>query len=211
MVLVLANLYFVAVRATIMIMTKTIHSSAELTSYLKDQSQNQNTPFIIESNNEGFTLRLNIVDKKWYTILQKNGIQQTFTIEAKVNEKKRSVTTVDILNSLEWSAGAGMEPGDVAPSLGGRIETVRGEVYQFGTRKEFGMSESGKLGMPVDYSFNTTEAKRWLGAQLKMVGWKREWGVEAKIGLWFAAVAGVGSIIGTILLIALWMTGYFNQ
>lgn len=143
------------------------------------------TPYTITATEHGFTLSLNIVDEKWYTLLYKNGIKKIFMIDVKLKEFGLRAATTDMLYELDWKAGVGVT--DLKPSIGGKINVQKGEIISFQKRKEFGVSENGKVGKTVDFTFSSSEAKSWLDAQLAKGGWNRAIGLETKIAFWVAS------------------------
>jgi hypothetical protein len=155
------------------------------------------TPYIITETDDGFRLTLNLVDAKYYTLMYKNGLKKTFTIDAKVDEPKRSVTTTDTLYELDWQAGA--DVNTFTPRIGAKLDVQKGEVFQFEMRKQYGVSEQGKVGKVVDLKYSTVEIKKWLDTQLADMKWKREMGGIAKGALVVAAIAGVGAVAAVVL------------
>lgn len=156
--------------------------------------KSQDTPYIITPRDNGFTMSINIVDAKWYTLLYKNGLKKTFTIDASLDESKGAVQTTDTAYGLEWQGGA--DAGSLAPRLGGQIKMQKGEIWSYQAGKQYGISEQGKVGETASYSFSSSEAKKWLDTQLKEAGWHRTLGNEAK------GAAIVAGLTITVLVIA---------
>ena len=144
------------------------------------------TPYTITATDTGFQMSINIVDAKWYTLLYKNGIKKTFTIDARLDEAKHAAVTTDSLYELEWQAGA--DAGTLAPRLGGQIKGQKGEIWSYKAGKQYGVSESGQVGETASWRFSSAEAKEWLDNQLKENGWHRSMGGTAKGALIFAIV-----------------------
>jgi hypothetical protein len=157
------------------------------------------SPYVITETDKGFRLELNIVDAKYYTLMYKNGLKKSFIIDATVHEQKKTVTTTDTLYALDWQAGADIS--QLAPRLGARINVQKGEVFQFEMHKEFGVSEEGKVGKVVDYTYSTSEVKKWLDTQLDDMKWRRAMGGTAKGAIVVAAIAGIGAIVAVIVAI----------
>ena len=150
------------------------------------QAAAQATPYVITPTQNGFEMTINIVDAKWYTLLYKNGIKKTFTIDAKLKEDKHTAATTDTLYALDWQAGA--DTGSFVPRLGGKLNAQKGEVWSFQAGKQYGASEQGQVGETASWRFSSMEAKEWLDGQLKMNGWHRTLGGTAKGALIFAIV-----------------------
>ena len=150
------------------------------------QTATKNTPYVITPTDQGFKLTVNIVDAKWYTVLYKNGLKETFTIDAILDEVKHTAKTTDTLYELEWQAGA--DAGTAAPRLGAKKNIQKGEVWNMQAGKEFGVSTDGKVGETASWKFSSVEAKKWLDNQLKTNGWRRVLGGTAKGALIFAVV-----------------------
>ena len=162
----------------------------------------QETPYTITETDKGFTLSLDIVDAKWYTLFYKQGLKKTFMVDVALDESSKKATTNDQLYELNWEAGAG--GSNPRPHVGARINLQQGEVVSYQSHKEFGASESGDVGKVVDYKFDSREAKEWLNSQLSSAGWSRGMSWQTKVGLW----VGIGALvlalgIGVALVIAL--------
>ncbi len=162
---------------------------------LEDLTQkSQDTPYVITATDKGFTMSINIVDAKWYTILYKNGLKKAFTIDATLDESKGAVQTTDTLYELDWQGGA--DAGTLAPRLGGKISVQKGEVWSYQAGKQYGISQDGKVGETAAYSFSSSEAKKWLDSQLKEAGWHRTLGKEAKGAAIVAGLTIAALVIG---------------
>ena len=158
------------------------------------------SPYIIEETENGFRMSLNIVDAKWYTLLYKNGIKKTFTIDAKLNEGKQTAATTDTLYTLDWQAGADAET--FVPKLGGKIGVQKGEVWSYQAGKQYGVGADGQVGETASWRFNSTEAKAWLDGQLKANGWHRTLGATAKGAIIFAvAIVVIAAIALPLVLV----------
>lgn len=164
-----------------------MQTSTELTDALIEHSHD--TPYIVTATDDGFDMTLNIVDAKWYTLLYKNGLKRTFKIHARLDDKNKVARTTDTLYSLDWQGGA--DAGTLMPRLGGQVSVQKGEVWNYSSSKQYGITEDGKVGKTVDYTFSTSEAKSWLDSELKAAGWKRGLGAEAKGAL----IVGIGTLI----------------
>jgi hypothetical protein len=150
------------------------------------QTAAQDTPYVITASEKGFQMTINIVDAKWYTLLYKNGLKKTFTIDATLNEVKQTATTTDTLYALDWQAGA--DAGSFVPRIGGKLNVQKGEVWSYQAGKQYGISEKGQVGETASWKFSSIEAKEWLDSQLKANGWHRSLGGTAKGALVFAIV-----------------------
>lgn len=160
---------------------------ASLISQIKNNALE--TPYTITETDKGFVLALNIVDAKWYTLLFKNGLKKTFSVDVALEESSKKAKTNDQLFELNWEAGVGgAEP---RPHIGARINVSQGEIVSYQSHKEFGVSESGNVGQVVDYKFDSREAKNWLNDQLAAAGWSRGMSWQTKVGLW----VGIGAIV----------------
>ena len=148
------------------------------------QTAAQDSPYVITPTQNGFEMTINIVDAKWYTLLYKNGIKKTFTIDAKLKEEKHAAATTDTLYALDWQAGA--ESGSLVPHIGGKLNVQKGEVWSFQAGKQYGVSENGQVGETASWKFSSVEAKEWLDGQLRANGWHRSLGSTAKGALIFA-------------------------
>ncbi|MFZ1258616.1 MAG: hypothetical protein WAQ25_04045 [Candidatus Saccharimonas sp.] len=174
-----------------------MNTRQELIAHLKQAAKG--TQYMIKETDYGFILTFNIVDEEWYTILYKNGLTRVFEIEARVNEAKKTVTTTDVSKNLEWQIG--VDGVKRIPKLALHGTYSRGETLAGYSREiQWGFSKKDPaFTRVVDYTYRPIAVKKWLNAQLEQCGWKRAWGLEARIGMAFAIIGGVGAIITVVI------------
>jgi hypothetical protein len=133
------------------------------------QQKAVDSPYIIELTPNGFNVKLNIVDAKWMTIIQANGLKKTFSIEVTLDEAKHAVQTNDRMYSLSWNAGLN---GALVPSIQAEVSTFSGSMMEISTDKRVGYVPGAGVGLAVNYTFNSEEARGWLNAVLVEGGWQ---------------------------------------
>jgi hypothetical protein len=112
------------------------------------------------------------VDAKWYGILNKSGLKQTYRALLFLDQERRSVRCFEESGMVSWNAGLqGMEPSLQYSSerFGGRIlfKKSRGVGYGFKDLK------GGSPGKVYDYSFDVNDIRDPMIDTVLKCGW--EW------------------------------------
>ena len=143
------------------------------------------TPYVVTSTPSGFDVTLDIVDARWFGVLNAAGIQRVFTHHVHVEGDTYSIT--DESRSLEWVAGT--------PRLAARAEVTRGRVKEFGVQKVWAFDANGHFGVQAVYLFNSEEGRDLIEGVAQQLGLEQKRGTAEKIGLY----VGVGTIALLIL------------
>lgn len=109
------------------------------------------------------------VDSKWWEILAKAGLQKTYELHVKLNEKKKKATLIDVTKTISWSAG----PTKANISWAG----FRGIIFALEIGKQWGIKENFTLGKIHDYRFNPSEIKTPVMNTILRRGWDVEFGL----------------------------------
>jgi hypothetical protein len=100
---------------------------------------------------------------------------------------------------LEWVAGT--------PRLAASAEVTKGRIIQLSRQKVWAFDEHGNFGVQADYRFSSEEGRSLIEAVAKQLGLEQRRGTEEKIGMFFAALAIGGLVIGGIVVAILGLLG----
>ena len=97
----------------------------------------------------------------------------------------------DESRSLEWVAGA--------PRISASREVTKGRIIEFSKQKVWAFDEHGNFGVQADYRFRSEEGRDLIEGVAKQLGLEQRRGMEEKLGMFFAALAIGGLLIGGIV------------
>jgi len=161
------------------------------------RAASEGTPYVVERTGKGFDVTLDVVDAQWYGLLNKAGLHKAWTWEVNVDGSAYSIT--DSSRTVEWVAGA--------PRIAGSIEVFKGRAIEFGTEKIWAFDEQGRFGRVADYRFDSREGRDLIEGVAGQLGLEQKRGTEEKIGIFFAALAIGGLIVGGIIVAVLALAG----
>jgi hypothetical protein len=107
----------------------------------------------------------------------------------------------DEARTLEWVAGT--------PRIAASAGVTKGRVISFSREKVWAFDEHGNFGVQADYRFNSEEGRGLIETVAKRLGLEQRRGTEEKIGMFFAALAIGGLLIGGIVVGILALLGTF--
>ena len=160
------------------------------------------TPYrIVDPRPDGFTLVLDLADARWWGLLSRSGLRETFAHVVRVAPDGRRYEVTDERTQVEWTVGAS---GPV-PRLGASLSSFRGTTWTTSRRTVVGVSDAGRVEPVVDYAFTSAtgrqivaDAAAGLGMQARMsaatrtgVAWAVFGGVMALVGVGFAVAAAI--------------------
>ncbi len=123
-------------------------------------------PFQIIPDDTGecdFIAEWKIVNAKWYEIFAKAGLQKTFRIKMKLDEKKNEVRAMDEEFTVEWRAGV--------PSLTLAVSGFKGQKTEISFGTAYAFTEELEFGQVYNYRFNSSELKTPLQEAVLARGW----------------------------------------
>lgn len=126
----------------------------------------ESAPFrIIDGTDEGVDLiaEWKIVDAAWYGIFAKAGLEKTFRIFMKLDERDHEVRAKDHEYSLSWTAGVPRLQASMSKTVG------QTQSIQFGTGYAF--TEELRPGQVYSYRFSTGEMKTPIQEAVTACGW----------------------------------------
>jgi hypothetical protein len=160
----------------------------------------EGTPYTVTKTEDGFDVALDIVDAQWFGLFNKAGLKRLFIHH--VESKDDGVFSItDESRSLEWVAGT--------PRIAASAEVTKGRVIGFSKQKVWAFDEHGDFGVQADYRFNSEEGRGLIEGVARQLGLEQRRGTEEKIGMFFAALAIGGLVIGGIVVAILALLGAF--
>jgi hypothetical protein len=169
----------------------------------------EGTPYVLVDTAEGFDLRIDLADARWYGLLGTAGRKKVVQHRVRVDEDARTYALVDDHYDLRWDAGAG-PAGASVPRLGAQAEAsrTRGRVREVSFEKTFGVDATTKRpDVVVDYVFRSDEGQRLVREPAEALGWKERQGWEVRVATVAAVVGGAGALATVGWALWAWQTG----
>jgi hypothetical protein len=165
------------------------------------QQAAEGTPYVVQETEQGFDVTLDVVDAQWYGLFNKAGLQKVYIHHVKF-PKHGVYSITDDSRTVDWVAGV--------PQLKASAERQYGRVTEFGVRKVWAFDEHGHFGVQADFEFNSEEGRDLITGVAGQLGLQQRRGAAEKVGIGFAALALGGIAIGGVVVLVLWLTGYFG-
>jgi hypothetical protein len=162
-----------------------------MSAFLEDVRQAaEGTPYTVTETEDGFDVALDIVDAQWFGLFNKAGLKRLYIHHVKLKgEKLYSIT--DESRKLDWVAGT--------PRISASAEVTKGRIIEFSKQKVWAFDEHGNFGVQADYRFNSEEGRALVEGVAKQLGLEQRRGMEEKLGIFFAALAIGGLVLGGIV------------
>ena len=171
------------------------------------------TPYEIVDTPDGFDLRIELANARWYGLLGKAGRKRVVQHRVTLDEPHKKYVILDDLYDVRWEVAADVEGGRL-PRLvasGEKRRTTGRVMFEYSFEKTIGVdAETKKPDVVVDYVFNASEGQKMIREPAKALGWSERWNTPAKVGVFFAALAAVG--LPVVVGVAIWgaVTGNFR-
>ncbi|MFF1531130.1 hypothetical protein [Cellulomonas sp. NPDC058312] len=163
------------------------------------------TPYQMVETPDGFDLRIELADARWYGLLGKAGRKRVVQHRVTLDEPRMKYVVLDDLYDVRWDAVADVQGGRV-PRLvasGERRRTTGRVMFEYSFEKTIGVdAETKKPDVVVDYVFDASQGQRMIREPAKALGWSERWNTPAKVGVFFAVLAGVG--LPVVVGLAIW-------
>lgn len=187
-------------------MTITAQLAAEVRRAVAD------TPYtVIDEMPDGFTVRIDVVDRKWWTLMYRKSLRSTFRHEVKVDEAAGTYSVTDRSDTVSWQAGVDVGGGVPRPTLKASRSFTSGNVVTKSFRKEYGFDDDGSYGAVVDYTFSSSEGRQYVELAAQRLGLTKRMNANAKVGLvvglGVGLVLAVGALVTAVVLIAIAVLG----
>lgn len=159
------------------------------------------TPYAVTPTERGFDVAIDVVDAQWFGLFDKAGLSKHYTHHVAV-PGDGSYTITDDARSIRWVAGV--------PQVKGSAERQLGRVKELGVQKVWAIGEDGRFGQVVDFRFSSEEGRDLVTGVADQLGLRQRRGAAERIGLAFALVAGVLTVVGLVVMGALALMGKFS-
>ena len=127
-------------------------------------------PVMVQERGRKLVITWRYVDARWWEVLAKAGLTKVYELHVKFNERRGEVVLIDVLKSVAWRAG----PSQVRVSGG----FFRGVQFGFEIGKQWGITESLKLGQIYEFKFSPQEIKDPIMNTILQKGW------DIRFGMW---------------------------
>ncbi|WP_250447176.1 hypothetical protein [Actinotalea sp. C106] len=168
----------------------------------------QGTPYQVVPTPEGFDLRIDVVDARWYGLIGAAGLKKVVEHRVVLDEAARTLTLTDDHREVRWDGGVDAS-GAPMPRLVASAQVTRtlGRTYEFEMNRTWGIDQEGKPGRVVDFTFASAEGQSLIRAAAAEHGWKEKAGAAQRVGLavGLAALALALVVGGTLAILG--MTG----
>lgn len=165
----------------------------------------EQTPYrIVDLRPDGFTLRLDLADARWWGVLSRSGLRETYELLVGVSPDGRSYAISDRRTEVVWRAG----PSGPVPRVGAtlRASAFQGRTWSYSSKKVVGVSDAGRVETVVDYAFSTAPGHRLVSEAAASLGLREKMSASTRIGVVAAVVGGAmallavgGAIVSTVL------------
>jgi hypothetical protein len=120
-------------------------------------------PAVVEERGKKLVVTWRYVDARWWELLAKAGLTQTYECHIKLDPRRHEAIVIDVKRSVNWRTG----PNDV--SIG--FFAFRGVDFSIEIGKQWGIREDFSVGKVYDYKFTTQQIKQPVVNTLLQSGW----------------------------------------
>lgn len=160
------------------------------------------TPYRVVETPEGFDLRIDLADSRWYGPLGASRARRVVEHKVVLDEASRSLTLTEEHFEVRWEAGvdaAGRVPRLVAAA---RVERTLGRTYGFESERTWGVDAQGRAGRVVDFTFTSAEGQGMVRDAARALGWSERMGGAQRTGLVVGGAAlALALVVGGILVV----------
>jgi len=173
------------------------------------QAMSEGTPYVVEETPDGFDVRLDIADARWYSLIYEEGIKQTFIQHVALDEAKKSLSITDDCYEVTWQVDPDLSEPSTAPVLYKSDERTAGRAYELGARKEFAWNTHGQYADVLDFRLTENEGRNLIRTASEELGWDENVPGAATAGLVFGAAGGGFALMVLIALLVGLLLGKF--
>lgn len=140
----------------------------ELRRQILEINAQSNLPVVVEEKGKKLIVTWKYLDAKWWEIMRKRGVQESFRLIIKFDEKRHRVTLIDVMSTVSWGAG----PASV------KVHSTffRGVYLGYSIGKAWGIKENFTLGKIYDFKFNSEEIHNPVMNTILRAGWDVRFG-----------------------------------
>jgi hypothetical protein len=159
------------------------------------------TPYEMVNTPEGFDLRIELANARWYGLLGKAGRKRVVQHRVTLDEPRKKYVILDDFYDVRWDTVADVEGGRV-PRLvasGEKRRTTGRVMFEYSFEKTIGVDAGTKKpDVVVDYVFDASEGQKMIRQPATALGWSERWNTPAKIGVGFGILGGVGALVTAV-------------
>ncbi len=126
-------------------------------------------PVQVTEKNGVLRITWKYLDARWYEIMSKQGITESYTLRVALNEKKHLATLTDIKKSISWGKGLDF--------LRFGFFGFRGVSLDVEIGKAWGITECFRPGVIYNYRFTSSEIRNPVLNALLEAGWDVRYGI----------------------------------
>lgn len=161
---------------------------------------------VLDETPEGFSVHIDVVDARWWSLLSRHGLEETWRWDVRVRaDDTYSVT--DRPGEVQWQVGVDGSGGVPRPTLRFRASAFRGTAVDVRTETTWGFDDEGRFTRVVDYSFDSREGRDLIDAVAERLGLRKTMNTWARIGLYVGLGTLVLLAIGALVVLGLLVTG----
>lgn len=150
------------------------------------------SPYVVTPTDTGFDLQIDIVDAKWWGVLNRAGLKKTYIHHVAVPDPQTYLITDDYVD-IEWSAGV--------PSAHYSKEREVGRVYKKSFGAAYAFDENFRPGQVYSFRFDSEESRHLLKAAARSLGMKEKMPATAKVGLIVAGATIAALVLAAIVVV----------
>ena len=154
------------------------------------------TPYKVLPTDDGFDLRIDLVDGRWHGLLKTVGRKTVVQNHVQLDPDTLTMRITDDHFTVRWAAGV---TGPV-PQLVAGFEATRTLGRTWSVSREWTFGGNGGREV-VERRFTTAEAHGLIRGVAAELGWVEKAGVYERIGLVAAVVGGALALVVVLLLI----------
>ncbi len=167
----------------------------------------EGTPYVVVPTPEGFDLRIDLADARWWGPLGAAGRRKVVQHRVALDEGARSMTITDDHYDVQWSAGADVSTRVPRLVASARAERSLGRTWEVSGEKTFGLDDTGRPATVVDYTFSSAEGHGMIRDAAAPLGWSERMGAAQRAGVVAAVAAGGVAGLVAVVLVVLGATG----
>lgn len=157
------------------------------------------SPYAVERTDDGFEVRIDVADARWYALFLREGLRETYTHRVKVDEARRRFTVTDVSTIVEWQAGA--STSEQRPVLRFSAQRSAGRIHRWARGTVWAWDDKLQFGKVLDYRLNTDESRALINAAARSLGYVQRQPVGVKAAI-VAGVVGAAIAVATLLALA---------
>lgn len=170
-------------------------SAAELEDAVRRASAG--TPYAVVPAEDGFDVRLDLADERWWGAFDRAGLRTSMTHEVRVRGDRFVIT--DVARTVKWVAGV--------PRIAASAAVERGRIKRVRFQRTYALGDDLRLRKVADESVSLDTGRHLVEEAAAGLGLRQAMPVEQKIALALAGVAVGGLVVVGIAALVLWLAG----